>query len=158
MGHIGRDLHFWVALHGNEYEEVFYKAKLTFHMKNKTENTIIDSVYSVDKDKKKFKAGDLGNVLSLKKLTEYFDLEDNKYKHHDILDFELKIICEGLETDINESGNNMGQDDSTDLVDTLTNLNLSANSGTLMDNNQNVYEAPEINIPGKHSINFNQKY
>ena len=90
-----------------------------------------DSVYSVDRNKKLFTAGELGMIFPLKKLTEYYDVEDKKYKHQDLLDFELKIVCEGEgpEIDINSHVENtlhLDQNDSTDLVDTMTKLNLSS--------------------------------
>ena len=82
------NLYFKVVMFGLQERVIDFKACFTFFQGNGKDYNVGESVYPMTKNEGK----EDFSIVSLKKLTEYYDSKSMKFKHQDNVRFSLKII------------------------------------------------------------------
>ena len=110
----GNTLHFWVVGHCDEVEANMFEASISFFYNGKWNRALMDNVKPIDMDKQSLKNGEFGLIFPLKTLTQYFDHQAKVRKNHDMIEFELKIVCEKLDEIAKDENVESGVEDSDD--------------------------------------------
>ena len=110
----GNMLHFWIIGHCDEVEASMFEASISFFYNGKWNRALMDNVKPIDMDKQSLKNGEFGLIFSLKTLTQYFDHQAKVRKNHDMIEFELKIVCEKLDEIAKDENVESGVEDSDD--------------------------------------------
>ena len=124
---------FRIVMLGKEEDVVPFKFLITFSVGNEKFSSTFewqDNIYSINCNKCFLTNGEQCAIFSLKKLTEYFDIESKAYKIQPYIQFNLKIFCPNLNLEVANEVQIYANPCKIDEVDDLTSdVNMESRAG-----------------------------